>query len=255
MQLSLVDALPRFSLFQVKCTCVVLRSPLLEEEGPLSLVVCGVSLSLAASLNWDVWVSGVTSQLGEACTFRSPCPQHHFRGTYEQLRTVFKLKQGHQCPPSRADCRTRGDGSAVAQVHPHSGCYWGGKVMPPTVVWVVCAPSGCVRRCHLARYLAWSHPKSSAQLSAGIKFTLHPWPLWLHGGLCALAAVTWQRPWATALGWCVSLVIVIALPLQDVTGSRRTPSSSSSSLKIYGGPSSFLANQAELALVSLPCGP
>lgn len=47
MQLSLVVALPKFSLLQVRCTCAVLRSPLLEEEGPLSLVVCGVSLSLS----------------------------------------------------------------------------------------------------------------------------------------------------------------------------------------------------------------
>lgn len=31
------------------------------------------------------------------------------------------------------------------------------------------------------------------------------------------------------LGWHMGLVIVIALPLQGVTGSRRTPSSSSSS--------------------------
>lgn len=44
MQLSLVVALPKFSLLQVKCACVVLRRPLLEEEGPFSVVVCGVSL-------------------------------------------------------------------------------------------------------------------------------------------------------------------------------------------------------------------
>lgn len=50
MQLSMVVALPKFSLLPVKRACVVLRSPLLEEEGPLSLVVCGVSLSLPASI-------------------------------------------------------------------------------------------------------------------------------------------------------------------------------------------------------------
>lgn len=50
MQLSLVVALPKFSLLQVRCTCAVLRSPLLEEEGPLSPVMCGVSLSLSLSL-------------------------------------------------------------------------------------------------------------------------------------------------------------------------------------------------------------
>lgn len=50
MQLSLVVTLPKFSLLQVKRACVVLRSPLLEEEGPLSPVVSGGSLSLPAGI-------------------------------------------------------------------------------------------------------------------------------------------------------------------------------------------------------------
>jgi len=79
MQLSLVVALPKFSLLQVKCACVVLRSPLLEEEGPLSLVVCGVSLPLPAGiLPWSEvrgLVCGVTSPLGEGCVFGSLCSE------------------------------------------------------------------------------------------------------------------------------------------------------------------------------------
>lgn len=59
MQLSLVAALPKFSLLQVKCVCVVLRSPLLEEEGPLSLVLSGVSLALPAGILHLTEVSGL----------------------------------------------------------------------------------------------------------------------------------------------------------------------------------------------------
>lgn len=49
MQLSLVVALPKFSLLQVKCACVVLRRPLLKKS-VLSHWSCAGFLSFPAGI-------------------------------------------------------------------------------------------------------------------------------------------------------------------------------------------------------------